>query len=466
MSSQQDPYHYSGTIPTYDESGSESPVTRQVPSPGQLWSPTAVTGDPSGYSEHDQVGNLSEVSDVDNANSHSFHDFNNPISHPFSDPQDMDYPFNYPGPSQPLPGTSSQDPGIGVDATYIDVNPFVDSPFYYAEFGHGHPQYPSDYIPYSDYDLQLQSPAHYTYQPPAQDLHTQIPHAPFALIDPSMSWTQHSSLSLGEPVYQADYSTPGSLMLHGHGANAASTLDPIAGQHSHYSPVATSSNQRSAPVTSHPSPSSPDRERRRPSTAESLRPRRVVPRHDETSSVHSPGSIRRRRSNPEVHGRGILIPQERYRTSTISSYSAPHHPPIITFNLENPGQVGIPIIDILNKTGGFARIRDRTEAFNMEKKTFTLRIRWPGYKSWSKTISALDWTKSRAPVTRVKLAEAVATAIRDLFEKYRDEHYEPEYTRWNVGRSGIQLDQICLVALHQVSRGSWQPQLCLLAPRH
>lgn len=43
-------------------------------------------------------------------------------------------------------------------------------------------------------------------------------------------------------------------------------------------------------------------------------------------------------------------------------------------------------------------------------------LQWPGYKSWSKTIAALDWTKSRAPLTRVKLAEAVAIGVRDLIE--------------------------------------------------
>ncbi|KAI9568067.1 hypothetical protein HD554DRAFT_2022730, partial [Boletus coccyginus] len=164
---------------------------------------------------------------------------------------------------------------------------------------------------------------------------------------------------------------------------------------------------------------------------------------------------------------GPLIPQERYITSTIPSYSAPGQHSSITFDLENPDQIGIPIIDILNKTGGFVRIRDRTQAFSQQgKKTFTLRVQWPGYKLWSKTIAALDWTKSRAPITRVKVAEAVATAIQGLFEKYRDKPYDPGHAEWNVGPNGVQLDQICLVALHHVSRGSWQPQLCLLEPRH
>ena len=41
---------------------------------------------------------------------------------------------------------------------------------------------------------------------------------------------------------------------------------------------------------------------------------------------------------------------------------------------------------------------------------------WPGYKPWCKTIAALNWKKARAPITRVKLAEDIATAIRDLLQ--------------------------------------------------
>ena len=75
-----------------------------------------------------------------------------------------------------------------------------------------------------------------------------------------------------------------------------------------------------------------------------------------------------------MHGRGPVIPQERYTTSSISLYNAPDAHPRITFNLENPDQIGIPITDVLDRTGGFTRLRDRMQAFDMEKKTFTLRV--------------------------------------------------------------------------------------------
>ncbi|KAH0840240.1 hypothetical protein J3R83DRAFT_1246 [Lanmaoa asiatica] len=168
---------------------------------------------------------------------------------------------------------------------------------------------------------------------------------------------------------------------------------------------------------------------------------KVVPRHDRARSVHPTASDSHRgsRSNTDISGRGPLIPQDRYTTSSI--------PVSITHLISNPPSPSI------------WRIR------NIGKKTFTLRIQWPGYKHWSKTLAAVDWTKSRDPITHVKLAQAVANGVRDLIVKYRDEPYDPDYAEWNVGPKGIQLDQICLVALHNVSRGSWQPQLCLLEPR-
>lgn len=103
--------------------------------------------------------------------------------------------------------------------------------------------------------------------------------------------------------------------------------------------------------------------------------RRVVPRHERAISVHSTSSdsAGRRRSVSVVYGRGPVIPQERYTTSTAPSHNADQHR-FIPFSVEDPDQTGIPIVDILNKTDGFARLRDRTEPFEMGKMTFTLRL--------------------------------------------------------------------------------------------
>ncbi|KAH0834765.1 hypothetical protein J3R83DRAFT_10362 [Lanmaoa asiatica] len=464
MSSHQDPYYYSDSSPEYYESGSEPPVARHLRYPVQSWTPVATSGDQSGYSQPhqslDSVGNLLEVHEA----------------------EDMRYSLNHPHPNYPAPSTF-QDTGLGTDATYTNDNipfpPLANLPFYdYSDYDYRHPQYPSVYTPcgpaygYPEqpFEQDVSQSGHH-----AQDMHTsQASQGPSAHVYAQSLSTQLVSLDCGGPVYQADTGaarpTPDNLALDV--VNTVAVELPNAGtiQYSHPSPVATSpSNQTSAPGPSRPLPSSPERKRPWPTTAadEGSTARRVMPRHDRAWSVHSTSSDSHRRGrNNDIYGRGPLIPQERYTTNSISSYNTPDQHPPINFDLENPDQFGIPITDILNNTDSFTRIRDRTQAFShMGKKTFTLRVQWPGYRPWSKTLAALDWTKSRDPITRVKLAEAVAKGVRDLIVKYRDEPYDPDYVEWNVGPNGIQFDQICLVALHHVSRGSWQPKLCLREPR-
>lgn len=342
---------------------------------------------------------------------------------PLSDLQDVGY-SNYPGPSYPLPSTSLQDPGVGTDATHptftnvesllpldlhslmiplniqddIPYHPFANLPFYpYPESDHGHSQHQPGYTPHG--------PAHYQTPPlvhhyPAQRIHdSQRFQDLTAHSYPSSSSTQLLSQKHDGPSHRTDTGsarpTPDSSTQDG--VNTART-DAGARQHSHPFPVANSpSNQTSAPGPSRPQwPSSPEKKRLLPLTpadehtvsavcnsctavqlTQGQTARRVVPRHDRASGVRSASSLSLRpvRSSRDVSGRGPLIPQERYITSTIPSYSAPGQHSSITFDLENPDQIGIPIIDILNKTGGFARIRDRTQAFSQQgKKTFTLRV--------------------------------------------------------------------------------------------
>jgi len=419
-------YYYSDSSPNYYESGSESPVAQQLQLSGESWSPTATNDNRNDYSQprqsSDLVANLLEVHDAEVC---TCHNFDNPAFNiPLSDLQDVGYP-NYTGPSYPLSSTSLQDPGVGTDATHttytnvesllpldlhslmiplniqdaIPYHPFANLPFYpYPEFDHGHSQHQLGYTPHGPVHYHTQPLVHDAHQYPAQDIHNS-PRSQdlIAHTYPGSSSTQLLSPSHGGPVHRTDTRsarlTPDSSTQDG--VSTARTAD--AGQHSHQFPVANSpSNQTSAPGPSRPWPSSPEKKRLLPLTAtdehtvsavcnpcatvqltQKQTTRRVVPRHDRASGVHSTSSHPPRPgpSSRDVYGRGPLIPQERYITSTISSYSAPDQHSSITFDLENPDQIGIPIIDILNKTGGFARIRDRTQAFSQEgKKTFTLRV--------------------------------------------------------------------------------------------
>lgn len=340
----------------------------------------------------------------------------------------MSFSFNHP---YSLQGTSFQDPGAATDATY-DVRslfPFVlysltiplgiqiNSPFDFVHLPFYH---------YPDFDFQHQSPyaphepIHDSYGHPSinsappmndsrqyhaltQDIHIpQTSQCPPAPVYPSSSSAQLPLVDRGESVYEGDSRSARPTLGRVPPDGTARTELPNghAGRHSHPSPVATSpSLQNPAAGPSRPSPSSPERKRVLPLSADEELSvsavcqlyttvqltwkqigRRVIPRSDRASSVHSTSSDSHRRNHSTDIGRGPFIPQDRYRTSSISTYNTAEQHPHITFELDNPNQIGIPIIDILNRVDGFDRIRDRAQAFShMGKKTFTLRVQ----VSWS-----------------------------------------------------------------------------------
>jgi hypothetical protein len=272
MSSHQDPYHCSGPSQIYHESDSESRVVRQLRPPGQSWPPTATISDQSGYYQpqpHESLDPVRDSLEVHDAEVCSCHNFYNPASHPppLSDPQDMNYAFNYLDLSSSLPSTSLQVPDVGPDTTHAtstnDDHLFHQLPFYY---------YPGfDHAPYGPAYYPSQGLLHDAHQHPAQDSQSSQDH--FTFVYPHLPSTQFLSPSHGGHVYGTDTRaprpTPDSLTLDG--VDTART-NADAGQHSHPSPVATSpSNQTSAPGPSRPPPSSPERKRLLPlSTADEL----------------------------------------------------------------------------------------------------------------------------------------------------------------------------------------------------
>lgn len=86
----------------------------------------------------------------------------------------------------------------------------------------------------------------------------------------------------------------------------------------------------------------------------------------------------------------------------------------------------------------------------------------------------MDWKKNRRHLTRGRLAQKVACHVKaffnvsyeiilymvlTLFQKYHDFTCDARQKSWQIGTGAIQLDDLYLVALHHVSRGSWQPEI-------
>ncbi|KIK92847.1 hypothetical protein PAXRUDRAFT_550744 [Paxillus rubicundulus Ve08.2h10] len=239
------------------------------------------------------------------------------------------------------------------------------------------------------------------------------------LADPSPLSTQlspvHRRFSWGSDA-GSTRSSPGGSSLRSVSTGTLALINAEAGQCSYSTPVTTD------PVhgTSRPLPSSPERKRTLPDDISSMG-RRVVARHDRASVAQDLHRQGHSGSNTDTPGRGPRIPQQRYTASSSQPYTtADGRQDTITFNLENTSETGIPIMDILNETHDFKRLHDRRGSLSgvggTGKQTFTLRVLWPGYEPFSKTLSTKNWAKQRSAITRGKLGKFVAAAIRDLFK--------------------------------------------------
>ncbi|KAI5989335.1 hypothetical protein EDD15DRAFT_1318471 [Pisolithus albus] len=90
---------------------------------------------------------------------------------------------------------------------------------------------------------------------------------------------------------------------------------------------------------------------------------------------------------------------------------------------------------------------------------------WPGYRSWTKQIPTNDFKTPKGPITRAKLAKNLANCVKRFIEWAAKQPMETNADRrWKVGPKHIKLEDLMLVSLHHVSKGSWQPQLRLRRP--
>ncbi|KIJ20813.1 hypothetical protein PAXINDRAFT_165652 [Paxillus involutus ATCC 200175] len=95
----------------------------------------------------------------------------------------------------------------------------------------------------------------------------------------------------------------------------------------------------------------------------------------------------------------------------------------------------------------------------------SIRLQWPGYRPWTKQIPTMDFKNPKGPITKLKLAKNIANCVRRFIEAVDSKAMEPDSDRrWKVGKRNIKVEDLVLVSLHHVSKGSWQPQLRLRRP--
>ncbi|KAF9789778.1 hypothetical protein BJ322DRAFT_1105640 [Thelephora terrestris] len=95
------------------------------------------------------------------------------------------------------------------------------------------------------------------------------------------------------------------------------------------------------------------------------------------------------------------------------------------------------------------------------------RLLFPGYpeNNGSRQIPTQDWTKARQPIRRSKLAYEVARKLdRYLTQLARINPDGTVEDCWRVGHGFMHIDNMFLVSLESVSKGSFQPEIWVAAP--
>lgn len=173
-------------------------------------------------------------------------------------------------------------------------------------------------------------------------------------------------------------------------------------------------------------------------------------------------------SAPSTSYLGPFIPQKMYKPPTNSDRQryvdqVDLEEPII-FMASHPEEWGIPLSDALHCRVKRLNQRDDT-VFEDRGPSISIRLEWPCYRPWSRQIPTRDFKSPPGPITRAKLAKNIAKNVdRFIQEKSKSNIEDDSDGQWRVGPGGIKLDDLVLVSLHHVSRGSWQPHLRLRRP--
>ncbi|KAF9789777.1 hypothetical protein BJ322DRAFT_1105639 [Thelephora terrestris] len=122
---------------------------------------------------------------------------------------------------------------------------------------------------------------------------------------------------------------------------------------------------------------------------------------------------------------------------------------------------GINLGDALHKN--FAHLRGKSEpVLQGVSGSISCRLLFPGYPDniGPCQIHAQDWTKARKPIRRSKLAYEVAKKVDRYLTLLN--RITPDGTVqdcWRVGHGFMRLDNMFLVSLESVSKGSFQPEI-------
>ncbi|KAJ3553627.1 hypothetical protein NM688_g3507 [Phlebia brevispora] len=145
---------------------------------------------------------------------------------------------------------------------------------------------------------------------------------------------------------------------------------------------------------------------------------------------------------------GIIVPQRVYTSPQI--FTA--HSSIVFYD---GGYFGISLSKAYVEDFGGMQDRATTPALTLTNAVrIAIRIEWPGYPSWSQNINVVDRTRAANPITKGKLANTIARAVRSFFEDNVNAGTDGSAPGWVL--RNIRYDNLYLLEFRHVSVGSWQ----------
>ncbi|KAG2366918.1 hypothetical protein BDR07DRAFT_1479693 [Suillus spraguei] len=136
----------------------------------------------------------------------------------------------------------------------------------------------------------------------------------------------------------------------------------------------------------------------------------------------------------------------------------------IIFKTAHPDQWGVALEDAMRAK--MKNLIDKDDnMFENCGPSVSIRLQWPGYRAWKKQILTTNFKSPKGLITRAKLAKTIAICVKRFVEDKEKERMVMEADRrWRVGPRYIRVEDLILVSLHHISKGSWQPQLRLRTP--
>lgn len=127
---------------------------------------------------------------------------------------------------------------------------------------------------------------------------------------------------------------------------------------------------------------------------------------------------------------------------------------------------GVNLGDALRKN--YASLRRRDDPMvQTTSGVASCRLLFPGYPDNGKScqINMLNWTRTRVPIPRSKLAHEVARQVDRYLTRMASITPDGSVEEfWTIGRGFMQIDNMYLVSLVSVSTGSFQPEIWVAIP--